>query len=75
MSRKGSRSRSIVTLRLGAALSLATAMALVGPAARSLGASAFTVDSTADKVDVFGFKWSHVGQSSKHIPFDWTGPG
>ena len=31
--------------------------------------------STADKVDVFGFKWSHVGQSSKHIPFDWTGPG
>ena len=31
--------------------------------------------STTDKVDVFGFKWSHVGQSSKHIPFDWTGPG
>jgi len=31
--------------------------------------------SKADEVDVFGFKWSHVGQSSKHIPFDWTGPG
>ena len=31
--------------------------------------------SKADEVDVFGFKWSHVGQSSKHIPFDWSGPG
>jgi hypothetical protein len=31
--------------------------------------------ASADGVDVFGFKWSHVGQSSKHIPFDWSGPG
>jgi hypothetical protein len=25
-------------------------------------------------VEAFGFKWSWSGQSSKHIPFDWTGP-
>jgi hypothetical protein len=30
--------------------------------------------TTVHEVDVFGFKWSWVGQSSKHIPFDWTGP-
>jgi hypothetical protein len=23
----------------------------------------------------FGFNWSGVSRSSKHIPFDWTGPG
>jgi len=25
-------------------------------------------------VDAFGFQWTWAGQSSKHIPFDWTGP-
>jgi hypothetical protein len=25
-------------------------------------------------VDAFGLRWSWAGQSSKHIPFDWTGP-
>ena len=30
--------------------------------------------ATANEVDVFGFKWSWAGKSSKHIPFDWTGP-
>jgi hypothetical protein len=25
-------------------------------------------------VDGFGVRWSWAGQSSKHIPFDWTGP-
>jgi hypothetical protein len=30
--------------------------------------------STADKADVFGFKWDRVGLSSKHIGFDWSGP-
>jgi hypothetical protein len=25
-------------------------------------------------VDAYGFKWDWAGQSSKHIPFDWTGP-
>jgi hypothetical protein len=30
--------------------------------------------TTAHEVDVFGFKWSWAGKSSKHIPFDWTGP-
>jgi hypothetical protein len=30
-----------------------------------------TVDN---KVDGFGLQWSWAGQSSKHIPFDWTGP-
>ncbi|MEZ0335371.1 MAG: DUF1326 domain-containing protein [Gemmatimonadales bacterium] len=30
-----------------------------------------TVDN---EVDAFGFAWSWAGKSSKHIPFDWTGP-
>jgi hypothetical protein len=28
----------------------------------------------ADSVDAFGFKWEWAGRSSKHIPFDWSGP-
>jgi hypothetical protein len=30
--------------------------------------------ATADTVDAFGFKWEWAGRSSKHIPFDWSGP-
>jgi hypothetical protein len=29
----------------------------------------------ADRADAFGFKWNRGGQSSKHIPFAWHGPG
>jgi hypothetical protein len=25
-------------------------------------------------VDAFGFKWDWAGRSSKHFPFDWSGP-
>ena len=28
----------------------------------------------ANQVDAYGLKWSLAGQSSKHIPFDWSGP-
>jgi hypothetical protein len=28
----------------------------------------------APDVDGFGLHWGWVGRSSKHIPFDWTGP-
>ncbi len=28
----------------------------------------------ADRVDAMGFSWSRSGKSSKHIPFDWSGP-
>jgi hypothetical protein len=28
----------------------------------------------ANTVDAFGFKWNWAGRSSKHIPFDWSGP-
>ena len=31
--------------------------------------------ATVDRADSFGFKWNRSGQSSKHIPFAWTGPG
>ncbi|HEY2817096.1 MAG TPA: DUF1326 domain-containing protein [Casimicrobiaceae bacterium] len=31
--------------------------------------------STVDRADAFGFKWNRSGQSSKHIPFSWSGPG
>jgi hypothetical protein len=27
-----------------------------------------------DTVEAFGFKWEWRGRSSKHIPFDWSGP-
>jgi len=30
--------------------------------------------ATADKVEAYGFRWDWQGKSSKHIPFDWTGP-
>ncbi len=29
----------------------------------------------ADRAEGFGFRWEWDGRSSKHIPFDWTGPG
>ena len=29
---------------------------------------------TEDEVEAFGFKWSWPGRSSKHFPFDWSGP-
>jgi hypothetical protein len=28
----------------------------------------------ADEVDAMGFKWERKGRSSKHIPFEWSGP-
>jgi len=30
--------------------------------------------TTSNLVDAYGFRWDWAGQSSKHIPFDWTGP-
>jgi len=30
--------------------------------------------TTENLVDAYGLKWDWAGQSSKHIPFDWTGP-
>jgi len=30
--------------------------------------------ATEDEVNAFGFKWSWPGRSSKHFPFDWSGP-
>lgn len=30
--------------------------------------------AVADDVDAAGFKWDWKGRSSKHIPFDWSGP-
>ena len=30
--------------------------------------------ATIDRADAFGFKWNRKGKSSKHFPFDWTGP-
>jgi hypothetical protein len=31
--------------------------------------------ATASHADALGFKFDFVGKSSKHIPFDWSGPG
>jgi hypothetical protein len=41
----------------------------VGPGTDATGGTAIT-----DEVDAMGFKWERKGRSSKHIPFDWTGP-
>ena len=30
--------------------------------------------ASEDEVAAFGFKWSWPGRSSKHFPFDWSGP-
>lgn len=30
--------------------------------------------ATADRAEGFGFTWEWDGKSSKHIPFDWSGP-
>jgi hypothetical protein len=31
--------------------------------------------ATADRVDAFGLTFEWPGRSSKHIPFEWSGPG
>ena len=31
--------------------------------------------ATANHADAFGFAWEWDGRSSKHFPFDWSGPG
>jgi len=28
----------------------------------------------AHRVKAFGFEWAWDGKSSKHMPFDWSGP-
>lgn len=30
--------------------------------------------ATVDEANAFGFSWDHSGKSSKHFPFDWSGP-
>ncbi|MFF5975618.1 DUF1326 domain-containing protein [Streptomyces sp. NPDC012769] len=30
--------------------------------------------STVDRADAYGFSWDRSGRSSKHFPFDWSGP-
>jgi hypothetical protein len=44
----------------------------VGPGAA--GAVATWGTAVSDEVDAMGFKWEWNGRSSKHIPFDWSGP-
>jgi hypothetical protein len=41
----------------------------IGPGQISTWATA-----TEDEVEAFGFKWSWPGRSSKHFPFEWSGP-
>ncbi|MFJ3105589.1 DUF1326 domain-containing protein [Streptomyces sp. NPDC086835] len=30
--------------------------------------------ATTDRADAYGFTWERSGKSSKHFPFDWSGP-
>jgi hypothetical protein len=42
--------------------------------AGAAGAVATWGKAIADEVDAMGFKWERKGRSSKHIPFEWSGP-
>jgi hypothetical protein len=44
----------------------------VGPGAAGVVATWGT--AVADVVDAMDFKWERKGRSSKHIPFEWSGP-
>ena len=44
------------------------------PGSETGGAVATWGATTANRVDAMGLKWSVTGKSSKHIPFDWSGP-
>ncbi len=44
------------------------------PGSETGGAVATWGTTTANSVDALGLRWSVTGKSSKHIPFDWTGP-
>jgi hypothetical protein len=44
----------------------------VGPG--TSGAVATWGKAVVDKVDTVEFKWERKGRSSKHIPFEWSGP-
>lgn len=69
---------------------LATGEALTGPTLRpgervqvhnppgaevGPGAIATQGKATANRVEAFGFLWDWTGRSSKHMAFDWSGPG
>jgi hypothetical protein len=46
----------------------------VGPlAAGAVATWGFAVKDKVDAIEV-GYKWERTGNSSKHIPFDWSGP-
>ena len=65
-----------------------TAEALVGPTSPEVpvqvhnapgaevgpGQVATYATASEDEVDAFGLKWSWPGRSSKHFPFEWSGP-
>ena len=44
------------------------------PGLGAAGAVATWGKAVADEVDAMGFKWERKGRSSKHIPFEWSGP-
>jgi hypothetical protein len=48
----------------------------INPPGSEVGPNAVATWGTAkvDRADAFGFAWNRSGQSSKHIPFSWSGP-
>jgi hypothetical protein len=44
------------------------------PGAETGGRVATWAVATRDRAEGFGLKWEWDGRSSKHIPFDWSGP-
>ena len=49
----------------------------VNPPGSEVGPNAVATWGTAtvNRVDTYDFNWEWAGRSSKHIPFDWSGPG
>lgn len=44
------------------------------PGSETGGTVATWGQTTVNRVDAMGVKWDMTGKSSKHIPFDWSGP-
>lgn len=56
-------------------LSVVALGAFEGPGAEvGPGQIATWATATTDRADAYGFSWERSGKSSKHFPFDWSGP-
>jgi len=72
--KRSSRERQ-QALRHGALRAVNSARKTQSPGSETGGEVATWGRATSNRVDAMGVKWDATGKSSKHIPFDWSGPG